>query len=217
MAYLTADEAASLDALVVRLEARTGVQIVPAIVGKADSYAEIPWKAFALGASLVSLGMVVADYFRPDWVTATTALLHAMTILALASACALLSVVVPPFARLLLRRTRAEVEVRQYAESVFLRRELFATRGRTGVLVLVSLFERRVEIVADTGFGGRIAEAEWKAVIARMTPHLRNRRPFDALSEALTAVEALLAAKGFAGVAGTANELPNAAVEEGGA
>lgn len=215
MAYLTADEAASLDALVVRLEARTGIQIVPAIVGKADSYAELPWKAFALGASLASLALVVADYLRPDWVTATTAVLHAMTVLTLASACALLSIFVPSCARLLLRRIRADVEVRQYAESMFLRRGLFATRERTGVLVLVSLFERRVEIVADTGFGGRVGGPEWQAVIAGMTPHLRNRRPFEALRDALAAIEELLVARGFRGVAG-ANELPDATVEEDG-
>jgi putative membrane protein len=105
--------------------------------------------------------------------------------------------------------------VRQYAESLFLRRALFATRGRSGVLVLVSLFERRIEIIADSGFDGRIAGADWHGVIARMTPHLRHRRPADALRESLAAVEALLTAKGYA-AAGGGNELPDGVVEERG-
>jgi putative membrane protein len=120
-----------------------------------------------------------------------------------------------PVARLLLRGARAEEEVRQCAESLFLRRTLFATRGRTGLLVLISLFERRIEVVADSGFSGRVGPADWQAVIAQMTPHLRNRRPFEALRDALAAIEALLAAKGFEG-AGGANELPDRVIQERG-
>jgi len=216
MTYLNADEAASLDALVVRLESATGIQIVPAIVGRADSYDEIPWAAFGLGAAFTALTLVLSDRVRPDWVTASTAATHATAVLGAGALCTLLAMFLPAIGRLLLHRRRTEVEVRQYAESLFLRRALFATRARTGLLVLVSLFERRIEIIADTGFDGRVTSAEWQQVVARMTPHLRNHRPFEALRDALTAIETLLGAKGFRGTGGD-NELPNAAIEERGA
>jgi len=198
----------------VRLESATGIQIVPAIVRRADSYAEVPWKAFALAASLTSLALVIENRLRPDWTTATTAALHAMVVLGVAAICTLASVFVPAIGRLLLHRRRVEVEVRQYAESLFLRRGLFATRARTAALVLVSVFERRIEIVADTGFDGRVSQADWQSVIDRMTPYLRDQRPFEALREALTAIEVLLGTKGFRAGADHANELPNAAVED---
>ena len=51
------------------------------------------------------------------------------------------------FGRLFLRQSRIDSEVRQYSESMFLRRSLFATSRRTGILILISLFERRVDIV----------------------------------------------------------------------
>ena len=216
MTYLNADEAASLDTLVVRLESATGVQVVPAVVGKSDTYPEVPWTAFGLGAAFTSLVLVVSDRLRPEWATASTAAMHAFAVLGVGATCALLAAFVPAIARLLLHRRRTDVEVRQYAESLFLRRALYATRARTGLLVLVSLFEHRIEIIADTGFDGRVAPADWQAVIARMTPHLRDRRPFDALRDALGAIETLLAAKGFR-AAGGDNELPNAAIEEAGA
>jgi len=213
---LTADDTRQLEALVERLESRTGVQIVPAVVGRADSYDEVPWAAFGLGAAFASLVLVVSDRLRPDWVTASTAAMHATVVLGAGAVCTLLALFVPAVARLLLHRRRTDVEVRQYAESLFLRRALFATRARTGLLVLVSLFERRIEIIADTGFDGRVTRAEWQDIVARMTPHLRSGHPFDALREALTAIEPLLASKGFRGTGGD-NELPNAAVEERGA
>jgi putative membrane protein len=214
--YLTAEESASLDRLVSDLEARTGTQIVPAVVGKSDSYVELPWTAFALGASLASLGVVLADAWRPQWSVSATAILHVGVVLGAAAACALLAIFAPPFARLFLRPARGQIEVRQYAESLFLRRGLFATRRRTAVLILISLFERRIEIVADTGFRDRVTDAEWQAVIATMSSHLRDRRPGDALREALAACAALLEAKGFAAVEGDLDVFPNRPIEERG-
>jgi putative membrane protein len=214
--YLSTDEAASLDRAVARLEGRTGIQIVPAVAGRSDAYPEIPWHAFAAGAAFSALILVIADRLRPTWVTSQTAVLHATIVLAAGAVCTLAAAFIPPIARLFLRAVRADEEVRQHAESLFLRRDLAGTRQRTGLLLLVSLFERRIEIVADRGFDGRVTPAEWQAVIARMTPHCANRRPFEALRDALAAVDDLLTAKGFRGSEGMANELPDAAIEEDG-
>jgi putative membrane protein len=214
--FLSAAEAGAIADHVARIESRAGVQIVPAVVGKSDTYVELPWKAFALGASMAAFATVVADAWRPDWITAGTALLHAVMILAVGGASALLAVFVPSFARLFLRATRRDLEVRHHAQSLFLTRELFRTRQRLGVLVLVSLFERRIEILPDTGFHDRVSEAEWNAVIARMTPLLRQGRPFHALQEALTALEALLDAKGFRTVRSSGARLDDEPIEERG-
>jgi hypothetical protein len=50
-----------------------------------------------------------------------------------------------------------------------------------------------------------------------MTPHLRNRRPFNALTDALDAVEELLVSRGFRGRPDAPDELPNRTIEERGA
>lgn len=214
--FLSEAEAHTIDALVGRLESRTGVQVVTAAIGKSDTYAELPWKAFALGASITSVLIVFADARWPQWVTASTALLQATIVLGVAAASALVAIAVPPFARLFLSTIRRDVEVRQYAQALFLTRELFKTRNRTGVLILVSLFERRVEIIADTGLHPRVSEADWQSVIARMTPRLREGRAFHALQEGLAALEELLLSRGFAPDA-SANELVDRTIEERGA
>jgi len=210
-------ESAAIDRRVTTVEARTGVQVVAAVVPRSDSYVELPWKAFALGASLAALGVVVADMWLRPWATSTTALIHAVAILGSAATCALLAIFVPPFARGFLRRARGHSAVKEYAESLFLRHELFRTRRRTAVLILVSCFERRVEILPDTGLHGRIGDAEWRQVIETMAPHLRDARPSQALEAALDGIERLLVAKGFHADRGTTNELPNRPIEERGA
>jgi uncharacterized membrane protein len=134
--FLTTTEADEIEAHVAGIEARTGVQIVAAVVGKSDTYVELPWKAFALGVSAAALASVTVDALRPEWTTANTAIIQAVIVLGAGGAVALLAIFVPAFARLFLRAARAEAEVRQYAQSMCLQRQIFATPGRTGVLVI---------------------------------------------------------------------------------
>jgi putative membrane protein len=100
---LSSEESKAVAASVARIESRTGVQVVVAIIRKADTYIELPWKAFALGVSIAALVIVLADVRWPQWVTSDTALIHAAVPLATGAACALLAVFVPPFARRFLR------------------------------------------------------------------------------------------------------------------
>ena len=207
-------ESDAIDRRIATVEARTGVQVLTAVVPRSDSYVELPWKAFALGASLAALAVVVFDVEPGQWVTSGTALPHALTILGLGAACALLAIVVPGFARWFLRASHRHAAVREHAQSLFLRHELFRTRRRTAVLILVSRFERLVEILPDTGLQGRIDETAWHRVIDAMAPYLREERPFHALEAGIAAVESLLVSKGFHAGADATNELPNRPIEE---
>jgi|SRR5436190_1352368 len=213
---LSRDETETIDAAIARVEARTGVQVVTAIVGKADAYAELPWMAFALGVSVAALVSVLVDRVRPDWITAHVALLTTVAILAVGGASAMTAVFVPAYARLFLRPALRDLEVRHYAQSLFLRRELFKTRARNGILILVCMFERKVEILPDVGLYGRVAGEDWNRVIAVMAPLLRQGRFADALHAGVGMLGKVLAAKGFAGRAGGENELPGGPIEEQG-
>jgi len=213
--HLTPEESAEVERRIAALEARTGVQVVAAVVARSDHYPELPWVAFALGASLGALATSLADLIRPDWATSGAAVLHGVAILAAGAACALAAVLVPGFARLFLRVTRADGEVLQRAEGMFLEREVFRVPARTGLLLLASLFERRVVVVPDVGFRERVGPAEWRAVVDRMTPALAAGRPGEALQVGLAALEDLLAQEGFsARGAAAAHPLPDRPVEE---
>jgi putative membrane protein len=217
MLFLTRIEADAIEARTAALEAHAGVQVVTAVVGKADHYSELPWKAFALGAVLAALAVVIADWLRPDWVGAHVALLHVLTILGVGVVSALLAIYVPAYARVFLTTLRRDSEVRHYAESMFLRRELFNTRDRNGILVLVCLFEHKVEILADTGLHGRVGEPQWRSVIARMAPALRAGRIAEALLQGLARLDEILREKGPEPQADTTNELRDRPIEERGA
>jgi putative membrane protein len=212
---LTKGEADAIEARVAPVEARTGAQVVAAVVAKSDVYVELPWKAFALGAALAGLVVVALGWARVEWVTAR-ALMDTVVILGAGAASALAAIFVPAYARLFLRATRRESEVGHHARLLFLRHELFRTRGRNGILILVSRFERQVEVVADVGLRDRLQEKDWAGVIARMTPLLASSRVADALLAGLGAVEELLVARGLQGPPASGDELPDRPLEEAG-
>ena len=211
---MVADAAPPIAARVAALERARGVEVVTASIAKADVYPELPWRAGALAASIAALVIAIGDVLRPDWVTSTTLLVALATVMLVGAGVALLAIFVPPFARLFLARARRDVEVRQFAQSFFLERQLFRTRKRQGILILVARFEHRVELIADIGFDGRIGAAEWGSVIPPMVPLLREGRADDALIAGLDALDALIASRGFAGDGKPGNELPDATMHE---
>jgi len=211
---LTHAESAAIAARIAQVEAHTGTELVTAIIGRSDAYPELVWKAFALGVAITALAVVVLDVVRPDWMSAYAVWSNVTPILGVGAANAILALVLPPYARLYLNRVRCLGEVKQCAQAMFLERQLFKTHARNGVLLFASMFERRVELLADVGFHGRVDEHEWRTVIDAMTPLLAAARPAEALTCGLERVEALLSAKGFFAT-GRRNELPDRPVDEG--
>lgn len=210
---LTDQERIHLDRRVAEVEKRTDTQIVLAVIERSDAYAELPWKAFALGAAAAGLGATLLDLLLPGWYSGVAVLFTVLSMLGTGAACALLCIALPPFARFFMDAHRAEVEVRQYAQSLFLSRELFAARERKGVLLLVSMFERQVVLLPDAGLGRRLSQESLQNVVARMTAAFKTGQAARALENGLAALgENLAAASGEA----RENELPDIIVEEKG-
>jgi putative membrane protein len=215
--YFNNDQTAQLNGFVSQVEKRTGTEVVAAVVGKCDSYPEIPWKAFALTATISALAYLIQTIARPDWTTTLSVQLALFFVLGAGAAAALLALFWPAFGRLFLNRLRAETETEQYARAFFLERELFKTRARTGILMMVSLFERKVVIVPDTGIAGRLDAKALQAVISQMAPHLRGRDRFQALARGLSALEAELVKAGFGPLRETDNQISDSLIQQKGA
>ncbi len=199
MSVVTAAEAADIERRVAEFEARTGVEIVAAVETRSDLYPEVPWRAFALGASLAASTVLVGIVILSGWTTPGALLAQAASIFATGAVAALAAVLVPGVGRLFAGRRRMRQEVRQRAEVVFLQRELFATPGRNAILVLVSRFERLVVVVPDVAYRDRVSKEEWRPVVERMTPPLAGGQLVQAFAAGFDAIEEVLAAKDLAG------------------
>lgn len=174
-----------LDKRIAEAETETKAQIVLATIKRSDSYAEIPWKAFAFGASFTGFAFFVKDLLLLRSMTDTITLFPVAAILAAGVILALLTLLFPGFARLFLSESRRETETLQYARSLFLSRELFTTEGRRGILLLVSQFERQVVILPDTGVRDCLTEEVLKNIISKMAQPLRKNNLRNAFETGL--------------------------------
>ncbi len=211
---LSENDRSILDRLIAGAEAKTGVQIVLATVNRSDSYAEIPWKAFAFGISVAGLAVFIFNLFVLQWVTVTIILISVAAILAAGVVLVLLTLFFPAFARLFLSVHRKETETMQYAESLFLSHELFATKGRSGILLMVSHFEKQVVILPDTGVRSKLSVDVMNNIFSKMTQHLSHnkvRLAFETgLDELISVLSDSASGKTYK------NELPDEIIEEAG-
>jgi uncharacterized membrane protein len=77
---------------------------------------------------------------------------------------------------------------RARALEVFAALGVWDTDANNGVLIYVLLADRDVEIVADRGFNGRVAAAEWSAVCENMECEFRAGRFADGVIAGVGAV-----------------------------
>jgi putative membrane protein len=212
---LSKQEQQQINELAQQFETRSGAQVVAAVIGKADDYPDIPWKAFALGAALAALAVVADELVRPDWASIHTPVRDVALILATGIICTILAITVPWFARFFLNRERAKTEVRQYAQGLFLQREIFKTAERVGILVLVCRFEHKIVILPDTGITRHVSAQELDSVIAAMAAPLKRGDAVQAFQVGFDALATLITEKGIR-PSGYGNELADGAVVEQG-
>jgi uncharacterized membrane protein len=97
------------------------------------------------------------------------------------------------------------------AAGVFSGLGVWDTAENNGVLVYVLLAERRIEIVADRGFDGRVAPAEWEGICREMEAAFGEGRYEAGALLALERISAL-ARQHFPADGGDRNELPDRTV-----
>jgi putative membrane protein len=98
--------------------------------------------------------------------------------------------------------------VRRRAVELFRAAAERRTTGRTGVLLYLSLLERRAEIVADEAIHSKVAPEVWGDAMAALLAEVKNGRPADGMIKAVQLVGGVLAEHVPLGQ-GDVNELPD--------
>jgi putative membrane protein len=187
-------------------EARCGGEIVSVVVDRCDRYESGLWKAATLGSVFLSLLAAVAHTALGVW-GGPPVVWISVPALAGAGAGYLAARVWPFLHRALIGEDVLARRVERRATVAFLQEEVFATRDRRGVLILVALFEHRVEILRDSGVEARVAPAAWQPLVDALVAGLRAGRTSQALVQCVEACGLLLAEHGFEADADEVNEL----------
>ena len=120
----------------------------------------------------------------------------------------------PMVIRFVTSRERLAHKVALRAEQAFYKHGLHNTKGRTGILIFVSLLERRVHVLADKGINDRVPDGTWDGLVNGIIEGIRTGRATDAICAAIAKSGALLAQVSPAGSGDNPNELPDTLIQE---
>lgn len=151
------------------LESRSSAELVVEIRMRSGSYAHADAR-FAAALVLVSLVVLV---YMPWVVPPVAVVLDAIAMYVAGVAIARRSTTLR---RLFSRPREREQAVQTHAAALFHQRGVANTSGETGVLLYVSLLERRMIVLADRGLLQKVEANEWNAALAE----LRAERGMDA-------------------------------------
>jgi len=165
-------------------EGRTSGEIVPVVVGACDDYDEATWKAAAFGALTAALVAGIAHGIGGFWLN-----MGWLWITAPAAAGAaigfLLARIWPELRRTAVTSETLDLRVQRRARQAFLEEQVFATRERTGILIFLALFERRVVIIGDEAINRAVEPHEWQDIVDHLITGIRQGQPGPALVEAI--------------------------------
>jgi putative membrane protein len=185
MAILTSQDRQRIEAAIAALEQRSAAEIVVAEIARSDSYLDVRLALsglFALGASaFVHMLLPVAGVGE---LLGLELLLFALGFLLFST---------PALLRSVLLRGRADAAVTRAAALSFLEHGVFATRDRTGVLILLSELERKVTILGDKGIHARVANQGWDAHVDTMVKAIRAGKAGDGVCQVIDALGTTLA------------------------
>lgn len=198
----------AIRAAVAAAEAGTGGEVVPYVIGRCGLYRGARWAAAALAAALAAGISGLAHDLGGFWGGAGM-LWVALPVPAAALAGYALTAVWPGLARRLTPAGALDDRVEMRAAAAFVEEEVFATRDRTGALIFLALFERRVVILGDSGIDAKVEPAEWKAISDRLAAGIRRGAAAAALVEAIGACGRLLAERGVERRPDDVDELPD--------
>jgi len=121
---------------------------------------------------------------------------------------------VPMVVRLVTSRERIAHKVALRAEQAFYKHGLQHTKGRTGILILVSMLERRVHILADKGINDHVPAGTWDGLVNGIIAGIRTGHATDAICSAIAECGVLLAQVSPADSRDNPNELPDTVIQE---
>jgi putative membrane protein len=99
---------------------------------------------------------------------------------------------IPWLKRLFVSEVQIEEEVREAAMTAFYAEKLYKTKDENGILLFISVFERKVWILADAGINAKIDQGRWKGLVELITTGVKDGRQCEAICEAIRQVGDIL-------------------------
>jgi len=176
--FFSAEEQKKIETAVKTAETKTSGEIVPMVVDSSYNYP----RADLIGGGTLALatGLVISWAFGGEsiWWFLPVFIVGFFIFQQLIRS-------FPGLKRKLIHPDELTAEVKEKALVSFLERGLHETRDRTGILILISLFEHRVHVLADSGINEKVPEHTWDEIVEIITKGLKTGTACEAVCHAI--------------------------------
>jgi putative membrane protein len=205
--YFSPAEKEQIRCAVVTAEAETSGEIVPMVVDRSDSYREAEELGGVLMAGLIAFGCLLVSQHSSIWTYIPLVFLFFLPSRALLRKFPVLKLP-------LIGRERIDEAVRERAVRAFYDNGLYRTKDETGVLIFISMLERKVWILADRGIYRKLPHEHWQTLASEVSAGIRDGRACSALCGAIAGCGSILS-EHFPKNDVDLNELPDDLIMEG--
>jgi len=190
---------------VLQAEKYTTGEIVPMIVTQSDDYAGARWRLAVAGALLAGfLAYFFLGDYDPMWI-----LYAQIPGLYIGYALGNVGVILRPF----MLNDKIDDEVNQRALQAFFEHNLHRTKDQTAILIMISLLEHRVEILADAGINSKVPKDTWESIVNDMIVCIKSNDLSEGICVAVRECGEILA-KEFPGGHDNPDEVSNKLIIE---
>ena len=185
---LTAEERERIRRCVEEAEKSTSGEIVPMVVPASHHYPVASLLGALIAGLLLAVAATAVANARRPWGPFTALDLWLFPAVFAVSFVAAYELIrrVAGLKRLFVTPSELQDEVDEAALTSFYREGLAGTRDRTGILIFVSVFERRACVLADKGINEKVPPGAWQELVDLVTKGFRDGKRADAICGAVT-------------------------------
>ena len=212
---ITQNDREEIEAAVKDAEGKTSGEIVPLLVQRSGEYDSLRPRAVMMGAmigALVSLLGVMSQIPSADSFDVLSLDINFLTA-AIAPVfiggfvLGLLSTKSSRLLRMILPPGVIDDALRARAQRAFLEHEIFNTRDRTGILIMVSLDEHRVTVLADAGINQKVEGSTWDECVELVLAGIKKGHFGQGMAKSIRRCGDIVTEAGFTVKADDTNEL----------
>jgi len=171
---LTKIEIESIQQTISKAEKKTSGEIVVAIMKSSHDY----FHAQLIGATIISFG---GNLISPFIMVPYSYILCPIIAWIMGYLLFGLNLV----KQLLISKENITTEVKQRAFQLFFENGINLTKDQTGILIYVSLFERKIEVIADAGINQKVPQSFWDDGVNLIKSGIQNNDLINGINQAI--------------------------------
>jgi putative membrane protein len=185
--FLTDAERQTVEACVKEVEKNTSGEIVPMVVSSSYHYPMSNMIGGLIFALLIAVGVTLAYSFQKAWGGVTAMDLWLFPAVFAVSFLIFHELVkrIAGLKRIFITKAEITEEVEEAALTSFYRNGLNNTRDRTGILIFISVFERKAYVLADEGINAKVDTAVWQELVELVVNGIKEHRQAEGICRAV--------------------------------